>query len=368
VRAVARELRAEPALAAINSHVHQKLACERSRSAVLRCDGDARIGMGHVTRSLAIAAELRDAHAWGVVFAVASGDAAVDAIRRAGFGVERARGGDEAAWLEAVLAARAPDALVLDVRTALSRDVVARWRARGVVTVVVDDASDRRLAAGLAFFPPVPQVRRLDWTGFTGRLLAGWEWVPLRRSFADPPSRDEGRGTRVLVTMGGSDPAGLTARALAALDLVAAELTVDVVVGAAFRGAEALASRLESFRHPATVHRDVADPAPLMRGATLAIAALGVTAYELAACGAPSLLLSLTDDHAESASAFAEAGIALSLGVHTAVTDAAIARGVEVLLADATRRAAMGACARSVVDGRGAARIAAEIAAEAAGR
>lgn len=105
-----------------------------------------------------------------------------------------------------------------------------------------------------------------------------------------------------------------------------------------------------------------------MRGATVAVASLGVTAYELAACGVPAVLLSLTDDHAESASAFAAADIAISLGVHAGVADSAIADGVAALLADGARRAAMGARARALVDGRGAARIAAEIAAEAARR
>ena len=368
VRAVARELRADPGLAAINAHVHQKLAYERSRSAILRCDGDGRLGMGHVTRCLAIAAELRDAHAWGVAFAVAAGGEAVDAIRRAGFPVERPGSGDEAAWLDTVVATRRPDALVLDVRTGLERGAVARWRAAGAVIAVVDDTSERRLAADLAFFPPVPQVHRLDWSVFTGRLLAGWEWVPLRRSFAAAPAREETVPPRVLVAMGGSDPAGLTARAVAALDLLPAPLDIDVLVGAAFGGARGLADRIAATRHRVSVHRDLADPAPLMCAATLAVASLGVTAYELAACGVPAVLLSLTDDHAESASAFAAAGIAVSLGVYSAVADAAIADGVAALLADGARRAAMGARARALVDGRGAARIAAEIAAEAARR
>jgi spore coat polysaccharide biosynthesis protein SpsF len=368
VRAVARELRADPALAAINAHVHQKLAYERSRGALLRCDGDGRLGMGHVTRCLAIAAELRDAHAWGVSFAVAAGGEAEDAIRRAGFPVERSVGGDEAAWLDALVAARRPDALVLDVRTGLARGAVARWRASGIVTAVVDDTSERRLAADLAFFPPVPQVQRLDWSGFTGRRLAGWEWVPLRRSFAEPLSRAAAAPPRVLVAMGGSDPAGLTARAVAALDLLPAPLDVDVLVGAAFGGESDLADRIAAARHRFRIHRDVADPAPLMRGAAVAVASLGVTAYELAACGVPAVLLSLTDDHAESASAFAAAGIAISLGVHTGIADSAIADGLAALLADGARRAVMASRARALVDGRGAARIAAEIAAEAARR
>ncbi|MEZ4483749.1 MAG: hypothetical protein R2864_03860 [Syntrophotaleaceae bacterium] len=48
--------------------------------------------------------------------------------------------------------------------------------------------------------------------------------------------------------------------------------------------------------------------------ADLAIAAFGVTAYELAALGIPAVLLGLTEDHARSAEALNQAGMACSLG------------------------------------------------------
>jgi len=362
VRDVARLLRADPSVAAINAHVTQKRAGEANRSVLIRCDGDERVGLGHVSRCLAIAEELRDTLGWGVTFALATGDPGSLAIARAGFPVERLADDGEELWLDSVIARRRPDAMVLDVRTALDRAAVERWRHGGVVTAIIDDTSDRRLAADLAFFPPVPQMRRLDWTGFTGRLRAGWEWVPLRRAFADRPRAGVPARPSVLVTMGGSDPAGLTSRSLAALQRVTGDLDLAVVLGGGFRDG-GLAQRAAGSRHHVTLHRDAADMATLMDRATVALASLGVTAYELAACGVPAVLLSLTDDHAESASAFHEAGIAVSLGVHARVTDEAIAGAVAALLADDTRRTAMSRRARSLIDGRGAARIAAEIAA-----
>jgi spore coat polysaccharide biosynthesis protein SpsF len=363
VRDVVRLLRADPTLAAINAHVTQKRAGAANRTALLRCDGDERLGLGHVSRCLAIAEELRDGHGWGVAFAVATGEAGIALTTRAGFPIERLADAGEELWLDSVIARRRPDALVLDVRTALGREAVARWRSGGTLTAVIDDTDERRLAADIAFFPPVPQVRRLDWAGFTGTVHVGWEWVPLRREFAGrPPAPPQARPT-VLVAMGGSDPAQLTLRSLVALDRVPGDIDIVVALGGGCSDEEAVAHAAVASRHRVHVHRDVADMAALMGAATVALASLGVTAYELAACGVPAVLLSLTDDHAESASAFADVGIAVSLGVHSHVGDAAIAGAVASLLADGPGRAAMSRRARSLVDGRGAARIAAALAA-----
>ena len=61
-----------------------------------------------------------------------------------------------------------------------------------------------------------PSVR----LGHTGQLHVGWEWVLLRREFAQRPSQLPHERPLVLVTMGGSDPAGLTLKAVSALDLL----------------------------------------------------------------------------------------------------------------------------------------------------
>jgi spore coat polysaccharide biosynthesis protein SpsF len=75
----------------------------------------------------------------------------------------------------------------------------------------------------------------------------------------------------------------------------------------------------------------------------------------------PALYLCLTEDHALSASAFERAGMGVSLGLGAEVKEATIAQAVSDLLADPARRRAMGAAGRMNIDGRGAARIAAQI-------
>ena len=337
---------------------------------LVRCDGGAALGMGHVSRGLALADELRDVHGSSVTFAMRdSGSAGVTAVRSSGYTVVPIADRDDADYgpsLLALTASIATRVLIVDLRDALSRASLDRVRASGVRVVAIDDGSERRLAADLAFYPPVPQVEELDWAGFTGGRYAGWEWVVLKREFA----ADGTRGSRasgaahpidILVTMGGSDPAGMTEFVLDALNLLPEAMSVQVVVGPAFTRAPTLAAIVARSKHAVRVTQGPDAMAPLMRESLIAIASFGISAYELAACGVPAVHLCLTADHARSASTFDREGMAQSLGVFTTVQPAQLADAVAGLLRDPRRRDEMAARARALVDGRGAKRVAGRI-------
>lgn len=335
------------------------------RSILIRCDGGADIGMGHAVRSLALADELRDAHGCAIAFAMREpAGAGAAAVRAAGYAIDVIEADDRHDYpdvLAALTASRKADVLIVDVRDALSRAALDRLRQAGVHIVTIDDISERRLASDLAFYPPVPHVAAIDWTGFTGRRYAGWEWVILRREFGAGGAGGESPAIDVLVTMGGSDAAGMTAFTLQALELLPMPLSVLVVVGPAFTHALELIDAAARSRHSVRIARTPASMAALMRGSRMAVAAFGVSAYELAACGVPAVHLCLTSDHERSSSAFVEAGIAITAGVFGHVLPEQIADSVTRLMGNAGRRGEMAERARRLVDGRGARRVADEI-------
>lgn len=327
-------------------------------SIVVRCDASPAIGFGHVIRSLALARELTDRGAATVSFAMCEGIALVS---REGYRVLAAEPDgpfDAQAWLSGCVSRARADALVLDVRDELPRASIETLRAAGLLIATVDDPTERRLAADLAFFPPVPQVREFDWSGFSGALLVGAEWVVLRRQFAEPPVRASRARPTVLVTMGGSDPAGMTLTAVEALVALPDSFDVTVVLGPGYGDRMTLDERLARSRHPITVVEQPADMRAVMLNADLAVASFGVTAYELAATATPAVFLCLADDHARSASVFEACGAAISLGVHSRTPTQRLAEAVGALLADDARRSAMGRAGRSFVDGSGAGRVA----------
>ena len=358
VAAVVALLRRHPELMAINAHVRQKTTTEASFRLMIRCDGYPEIGLGHVVRCLALARQLRDVHSVGVRFALRDLEPGPAMVREAGFPFNLWDGRlDEGAWLGDRLDEQQADALLLDVRTNLESWQVARWRRDGLLVAVLDDPSDRRLAADLAFYPPVPQLREMDWTGFQGELCAGWDWLPLRPGFDRKLPEPHNMEPHVVVTMGGSDPAALSLRVLRALEGIDDVLRVRLILGRGFAHRAALEALRPTLRHPLEILEDVNDMPAALVDADLAVAAFGVTAYELAALGMPTILLALTEDHAASASALHDAGMAISLGVATQVTDAGLIEAIDNLLADPLSRQALRATC-TLIDGHGANRIA----------
>ena len=330
-------------------------------SVVIRCDGSSEIGLGHVVRCLALARVLQDAHGCVVTFAMRRGPLGISMVRDAGFAVTEASPGDDLdyrAWLTGVVEEVDADALVLDVRDDLTLEDVQAVRARTAVHVtVIDDGSEKRLAADDVFCPPVPQVNGLEWPGFAGRVHVGWEWVLLRPEFAEEIHRETHEPPVVLVTMGGSDPVGLTPMVVRAMALVRRPIECVVLIGPGFKHDSTLAAALDGFPHGYAVVRD-SDVRDLMLGADLGVLSFGVTAYEAAACALPAVHMCITEDHALSSSVFADADIAVSLGLAEDVQETRLAEAVDGLLAESIRLRAMSRRARCLVDGGGAMRIA----------
>jgi spore coat polysaccharide biosynthesis protein SpsF len=333
---------------------------------LIRCDAAPEIGFGHVVRCLALADELRDGHCWQAEFAMIKGEMGFAQVQAKGYVVhcaptEHLSGEQEGAWLQQLVKNILPQALLLDVRTDLTTSAIQFIRASGVLIVTIDDPSERRLAADLAFYPPVPQVEKMDWTGFCGECYVGWEWVLLRKQFAGLYTPRNNTPPVILVTMGGSDPANFTGRILRVLDGLPDDFETIVVIGAGFVHRLELQTFLAQAQRSYRIDRAVHDMATLMRNVDLAIASFGVTAYELAASGTPAIFFCLSKDHARSASKFINDGLAVGCGDLDECSPERISQAVCSLLDSPELRHEMGCRACAAVDGQGATRIASKI-------
>lgn len=333
---------------------------ESHATLVVRCDGSAALGMGHVSRCLALAGELRALGA-SVRFAQTGEPVAVEMVRGAGFAVDILDSETEEEGLRRAIDSAGAHALVVDLRKGLSRRALERIRGEGVLTVVIDDPHDRRLAADLAFYPPVPQFERLTWEGFSGTVLSGFEWVILGQIGTPSPVLAPKDRPRVVVAMGGSDPPGMTLRAVEELAALGESFVADVVLGPAFTHEDAWASCAARDDRRIRVHRRIRGVGAFAAGADLGLIAYGVTAWELAAAGVPALYIAFSDEHAEAALALADVGAGRILGRVGLIPKGTITEAVRTLLPDRAARRAMSDSARRHVDGRGATRVASRI-------
>lgn len=352
-------LEREPSLRQINAHVRQKEIAPQGGLALIRCDGGGGYGFGHVKRMIALARALRDREGIGAHFAVNGSEDALVPIRQAGFQATLLSG--PAASLSEV-AAHA-DLCIVDCRDGPSRTQLAQFVSDIPVTAVIDDASERRLAADFAYYPPVPQAEHLDWRDSHCVARIGWEWALLGVQQAPARPRPASPRPTVLVTMGGSDPWGFTLRAAHALAGLDPLFRARFVIGPGFANRAATARAIVALKSNFETIEGADSLATEFASCDLALAAFGVTAYELAAFGVPALYLCATHDHALSASAFEHAGMGVSLGLGEFATDRAIAMAVWTLLGDHERRRDMRSAGLMTIDGGAAARIAGDLAA-----
>jgi spore coat polysaccharide biosynthesis protein SpsF len=323
-----------------------------------RCDADERIGLGHASRCTAIAEALSDRAK--PFFAVRRGRIGVRWLQDRGYPVYThpcADPDDYARWLNGLTHDLRTDVLVLDVRDDLPVAALTARGNSGLGLATIDDASERRWLVDEAFYPPLLDRQRLDWTGFSGVVHEGWDWVVLRAEFRSSPARSSSPTPTVLVTMGGTDPAGLTSMAVGALAMVREKFRTRILLGPT--GPAELDADLSMLDLGETeIIRDPDSVASVMADSDLAIASFGVTAFELAAMGIPAIHLCLSEDHALSAQALSSEGISVNLGPHSKVSAEGLCAEVTRLLRDSEGRAEMTRRARARIDGRGAERIA----------
>ncbi|MDD1690308.1 MAG: hypothetical protein LUQ66_06565 [Methanoregula sp.] len=268
---------------------------------------------------------------------------------------------DYFSWIMGIIDEYQPWGFILDIRDDFPLALVREIKKRGIKTISIDDISDRRLLADLAFYPPIPQIKRMEWAGFKGKLFSGWEWVLIRPEFS--VKKDKPRHLRpvILVTMGGSDPQRMTLTAIQALEMLDAEFDVKVITGPAFFHHDALLDLLKNARHHYQVLNNVVNMADIMRNADIAVASFGVTAYELASQGVVAVFLCLSDDHAESASSFVQEGMMISLGNFARISPEKIADSINDLVSNPTRCKEMSTISIQKVDGNGVKRTAEKI-------
>lgn len=197
-------------------------------------------------------------------------------------------------------------------------------------------------------------------------LLIGTTYALLRREFSRRRTARKNAPIcvrRVLVTFGGSDPCEMTRKVITALDLVGHQaFEVVAVVGMMNRQAMLSdPSDFESSLHRLNIVSEVSDMAALMSTVDLAIGAAGSTSWELACLGVPAVLTSVADNQRPIMAALQREGAAIGVTAEGVGFVERVARVVDDLATDAQRRELMSEKGMALVDGRGAARVAARM-------
>lgn len=196
------------------------------------------------------------------------------------------------------------------------------------------------------------------------KVMTGSDYTLLREEFSTlRPASLARRMTlpqlpRIVISFGTSDPGKATLRVLAALQRVKHPVRIDVLVGRLCPHLDEIEAAVSNDAR-AVLTVDPMSMAQHFVDADVAIGAPGMTAWERACLGLPSVLIPVVDNQVDNAAALEQHGAVTVLPIVERVTEQGIVSALSSLLDQPTRWQAMSAAAARVADGDGVKRVAA---------
>ena len=340
---------------------------------IIRADASTQIGTGHVMRCLALAQTWQE-QGWQVVFILASAN--------------------KSSALESRLLLNGMKVVYLSVEIGSSEDAqqttdfaqqfAAQWivvdgynfgadyqktiKCFGMSLLFIDDYghaeyyyADLVLNQNISVHQDL-YINREPYTN----LLLGTAYTLLRKEFRQWlqwQRKINFLASKVLISLGGSDPDNVTLKVIQALMMInnGLNLKVIVVVGGSNPHYKKLQSVIESNTESISLQQNVNNMPELMAWAYIAIAAGGSTNWELAFMGLPSIVITIADNQKAIAAELDRQGVIINLGWHQDVTIEQICLVLRELIGDRHKREDMSQKGRKLVDGNGASRVASQM-------
>ncbi len=330
---------------------------------LFRPDAGISAGMGHLQRCISLATALREQGIESLF--LLDNDKAQERAEKFGFNTSdpgRLLSGDrEDLDLTQKAAHREGcEAVVVDSYR-IPAFYLEALRASGLLVVAVDDLAAYPFPNQMVINGGI-QAKGLDYRSSSGntRFLLGTDYALLRPEFRGTPARAIRRNVEnILVTIGGSDPAGRLPEILKSLDKLSGDFTLTAAVGLFFKESGLLKTAVREFLHPVRLLESPLTLAQAMQEADIAVSTGGQTLYELAATGVPTVAFEAADNQRHPMAAFLETGFLRSAGAAGRDSIArTITKEVSHLLENTQERFSMGEAGRRLVDGNGAARTA----------
>lgn len=341
------------------------------------------MGVGHVMRCLALAQGWQD-RGGTVSFVTAPGTPDItERLVREGCLIHELKAvpgsAADAAETLAVVDETAASWLIVDGYH-FAANYLGRVRTDRSRTLVLDDlATMNPLASDLVLNQNLQATADLyaghaDQPSWVGHLLTGSPFALLRREFlqarrtarVSPRPSGNVAARNVVITMGGSDPANVTAQVLTLLaGFSDRRLRLTVVVGPLNPHRTVLSELAAGLAatHDVEICIDPPDLPAILISADVAISAAGTSCWELACLGVPMLLVVAADNQQAGAAALAEKQLAIVLGPHAALDTNNLLGPLRTILTDSGERARLSVSAGKLIDGQGAGRVAERMAA-----
>ncbi len=321
---------------------------------VFRADGSRVIGFGHLVRSVVLAQQLKK-QGYDVLFLITVIDKNVANffdyrnIKFMGFAPPSLA---KMVYNHLnVMEMFGAEATILDSKM-ITQDYRRGLKAGGAKIVAIDDKYTACSDADAVINYNL-NVDTSRYNQCTENLLTGPDYALVEKRFVEVKWNCDIEEPNILISMGGSDAQDQTDKVLRALDAVDENFRITLLRGLYVEG-----PKPSGLRHKCDVFEGVCDVPEIFSDCDAAITAGGLTTMNLAAAGAPFLVLLTSARHKDNSITWEKAGVGLHGGVATEMSEQEITVAIKKFFAIKTSWREMGLQGRKIIDGNGAERVA----------
>ncbi len=327
---------------------------------VIRADATREMGTGHVMRTLAIAQQwLRLGYGEVILIGAIQSKMLEEIVKGEGLRVVAAQG-DQALSIMSEYTGNDRIWCVADgyhFSEAYLRSILER----GFRLMLVDDLGNRTSYPATALLNANFYAAEVKYPESSVHYLIGPAYALLREEFRARNGIEKKQpnvAQRLLITIGGSDPAGLTPKVVEAVSLVQGlSFDVKVLLGPSAPPDLIPPSVIRDSYHRFSFLRGTNRISDLMEWADMAITAGGATCQELAYMQVPFLVVAVADNQEPGVSWLLSRGLAASLGGRSDAEVTEMADSIQKLAIDVEKRRFQAESLSRLVDGQGAVRV-----------
>jgi len=324
---------------------------------IFRADGNSEIGLGHIIRCLALADELGDRNVCPEILFITKYQEGQELIELKEYKVLRAQN-DE---LSQITQLSYGGVLLITDFLDTDNDFISRIKDSPDITLIsIDNNTElKRIDADVVVNANVFDEEETKVIGSTKYYL-GPKYMILRKEFSSrrtQPKEIGDQARKILVMSGGADSSrdSLLIKSINALNGIGEEIQINLICGPACPFIGKLRELISEAEGEFKLFLNPPNLIEIMNNADIAISAAGITLYELATLGVPSMAVPQrgpnTNHQEDIAISFEAHGACINLGRN--VSADLLRQKSVMLMGDRLQRKELSENAKAFVDGGG---------------
>lgn len=261
---------------------------------IFRCTSNSKVGLGHLTRCIAIAREMKDKY--NLIFAT-DPDKTNSIIKKNNFRIFlMEKNESEEEYLIRLNKEFEPELMVLDKKYPYTEDLIIKLKSSGCKMVIMDNICGGIKAADEIIFPNAHLDKDLLKKYLSEkeieRVKSGPEYVIIRDEIIklkDKLKKSHNNPPKVVITTGGSDPEGVLLKILQLLLKGDLNAEFTFLIGQAFLHRDELDSIISDLPNNFKIREYSPDE---FINADLVVCTFGVTVYEMIYLQIPTIYIS----------------------------------------------------------------------------